>query len=247
LKARDSEIKAGSAAPRRVMPKEPWYRKHRIAWFTAGLVLGLPVCFIGARLIWGCSPMYFLFFNGFVIYSVLGFSLFLLYGLAAEHSWDRIVISTVSFPVIACLFLYLLGMGFCGLGDYDYRKTRTTVGYMMSIGRAIESYQLDNGFCPQVSSIDALQKILEARYVEPFPTRDAYNHELRYLVSRKDKNSYVIVSFGLCGEPDVADISEYLVDSGSSAWLEGTSDWKNDIVFGNGQFLKVREGGIDGD
>jgi hypothetical protein len=167
--------------------REPWYRKYSKEWLMCGLGLGLPACFIVGPRVWGCDHPPVLFFVGQCSYTVFGSSLVLLYGFAAKHSWIKIVFSTLLFLVVASVVLAWIGEGMTGAIDRGRQKR--TMSDMRSVGEAVAAYIVDNGFCPQASSMEALKTVLEPRYVKLLPLQDAWHDELRYMASEEEPNS----------------------------------------------------------
>jgi hypothetical protein len=233
-------MESGGAEIGGQIAKEPWYRKYRVAWFTAGLVFGAPACLVGTVLAFGgdCNPRRF-DFVGFVSYPILVSLHGLLFGLAARFPRDKLIVSATCLPVIVFAIWCFAFAGICGTQNLGNQKR--TLSDMNRVGLAVEAYTVDHGLCPQVSSMAQLRTLLEPAYIKHLPLHDSWRQELRYVASQRDKRSYVIVSFGKCGEPDVSDISEYL-DRDATGLFGPTNGFQGDIVHGNGRFLRYPEG-----
>jgi hypothetical protein len=221
--------------------KDCWYRRYRKVWLVLGLVLGLPACFIMVPFVWGSDLQHVLFSVAACAYLILGSLLIVLFGLASRHSWLRIAMLTYLFVVIASVILAWTGSVIRGGGAIDRGRQKRTMSDIRGIGAAVDAYTADHGFCPQVSSIDELKTSLEPRYIKHLPRQDSWHQEFGYAASRKERKRYVIVCYGIRGEPDVSDISEYL-DGDAKRLFGPTDNWKNDIVYVDGQFEKWPEG-----
>jgi type II secretion system protein G len=112
-------------------------------------------------------------------------------------------------------------------------KQKRTMSDIRSIGTAIESYQVDNGFPPCQSSIGNLSGIgtyLMPTYIKILPTQDAWKKDVQYVGGPGLGDTYTVRSYG----KDRVDDSN--VAQGS------TNYFTNDIVYSNGQFTIWPEG-----
>jgi general secretion pathway protein G len=113
-------------------------------------------------------------------------------------------------------------------------KQKRTMSDMRSIGTAVESYQVDNGFPPRQTSGDiagTTQTLLEPTYIKLVPTQDAWKASIQYVGETTDV--YTIRSYG-----------KDRVGDGNNA-KGATNKFNNDLIFSQGQFLIYPEGTQD--
>jgi general secretion pathway protein G len=108
-------------------------------------------------------------------------------------------------------------------------KQKRTMSDQRSIGTAVESYQVDNGYVPKnkgkVST--ALDPILDPTFIRNMPASDAWKFDITYNVAADD---YSIISYGKDGSAD------------GTLVLGATTAFNRDIYFANGQFTIYPEG-----
>jgi type II secretory pathway pseudopilin PulG len=120
------------------------------------------------------------------------------------------------------------------------RQKRTMLD-MKSLGAAIEAYAGDNNQYPSAATMPELATALEPKYLSPLPQLDGWRRPLSYACWQESPASggcdtYRIVSAGRDGifeQPAPRDYDE----AG-----EPTTDFDDDIVYGNGTFLRYPEG-----
>lgn len=85
-------------------------------------------------------------------------------------------------------------------------KERRTMSDLRSIGAAVESYQVDHGFPPDVPDaprggleLEALARALEPTFIKHLPRRDAWGSPIQWF---RAGDSYRLVSVGADREPD---------------------------------------------
>lgn len=119
------------------------------------------------------------------------------------------------------------------MGAINRGQQKRTIGDLRTIATMIEQYAASHGRYPVAASGDELWAALGPaipRDSWKIPT-DSWKHEW---MIRSTATSYTIASYGCCGEPDVADPSLYAP--------AGTTNYKDDIVFSNGAFLRYPDG-----
>jgi hypothetical protein len=139
-----------------------------------------------------------------------------------------------------CVLAVFVNLGLPALlENMERRKQYRTMSYMRSIGTAVESYGVDNGFIPNAASVHDLIPVLQPTYIRILPVRDTWGTEFRYQVwqERPKKpypDSYGIASAGKDGSWERMHLRNY--KSGVM------TDPKNDILYCNGQFVVWPEG-----
>jgi hypothetical protein len=207
-----------------------------------GMVAAVPISILSAWFFLGCATHL-----GFVraaqsVFLVLGLSLIVIHGRILKNSTLSLVIRSLVFLAAAGAVVYVFGGRLLSVMEtVQHGKQLRTAADIHSIGIAVESYRADHGFYPRATSIQELSDCLAPEYVRLLPLRDAWHQEFQYLAwGGKNSSHYLVMSFGLCGEPDVPDLNEYKneVLAGLS---EPTYEYQNDIVFGDGKFLRYRQ------
>ena len=77
--------------------------------------------------------------------------------------------------ILPALMGFLLALG----GSTDGKLTKT-MNEMEAIGSAVEAYMADHHRAPEVFSIAELARLLEPRYLERCPLKDAWGNELHF-------------------------------------------------------------------
>jgi type II secretory pathway pseudopilin PulG len=127
-------------------------------------------------------------------------------------------------------------------------RQKRTIADMQRVTTAVESYYVDHGYYPDVTSIDELAGLIEPIYTSEMPRTDGWRTPLGYTCWAERRSSsegcdtYVIASAGrnLVFERDLIDYGSDLIDYGSE--LIYTNDADEDIVLSNGAFIQVPEG-----
>jgi len=101
-----------------------------------------------------------------------------------------------------------------------------TMEDLHAIGNAMVNYAIDIGDYPTISDIKELKKLLHPTYIRTMSVSDGWGNEF---VVESDAEGYELRSLGKDGLPD----------SGTGG---GTSTFKADIVFSDGQFAQWPEG-----
>jgi len=111
-------------------------------------------------------------------------------------------------------------------------RQKRTVADIRSLATALESYAADNNEkYPVAARVEDLSPILEPKYVTRVPTRDGWDHELRYVTW---VGGYAISSGGGDGVFEHTSPAEYT--------KEATQDFDCDIVYSNGEFVRYPDG-----
>jgi len=119
-------------------------------------------------------------------------------------------------------------------------KQARTMADMRSIATAVEGYASDNNAYPEVTSVDELRPVLTPKYARTLSSVDGWAHPFKYLCAEKTDgkcSGYVIVSAGKDGVFEHDDPHEYL-----GGQPLATTNFDNDLVYSNGQFLQYPEG-----
>lgn len=111
-------------------------------------------------------------------------------------------------------------------------RQRRSMADIRSIGTALEAYSVDFNSYPKVAltngTVNQLQTYLEPTYIKKLPTRDGWNRNLLVNLDSAG-SSYTIWS--------------QAKDGTTGAWAQGPkTDFRDDIVFSNGQFYQWPEG-----
>jgi hypothetical protein len=143
-----------------------------------------------------------------------------------------LVLSIFITPVIAAIAIPNL------LNAIQRGKQKRTMTDVRNLGIAVESYRVDHGVAPRAEDLAALRSQLQPTYADNFPMLDGWKGAYRYQVWGEDSEDgptdYAIVSAGMGGEFEFPDARQY--ESGS------TQNFRADIVFSNGQFLRYPQG-----
>ena len=110
-------------------------------------------------------------------------------------------------------------------------KQKRTMSDIRSIGTAVESYQVDNGYPPRQTFNDiegTIQWTLQPTYIKLLPTQDAWKMNIKYVGHTDD--SYTVRSYG----------KDRVNDNNTAQG--STTNFNNDIVYTNGQFTIYPEG-----
>src|SRR3954462_9943766 len=119
-------------------------------------------------------------------------------------------------------------------------KQKRTMADVRTVATAIEAYGTDNNGYPQATSIEALEPILQPKYVTTMPRIDGWAHPLMYFCYETKEGrwtGYVIGSGGQDGMFEHSNPRDY-VESPRG----GTTNFRDDIIFSNGQFIEYPEG-----
>ena len=115
-------------------------------------------------------------------------------------------------------------------------KTADTIKRMQAIGTAVETYMEDHGTAPEVFSIDELARLLEPRYMEKCPKKDAWGNTFHFA----GRNTHV--------ENDRVYPGYWIGSGGTSGQfggflpiMTGGSLKENDMVYSNGLLVMANE------
>ena len=108
-------------------------------------------------------------------------------------------------------------------------KQKRTMSDLRSIGTAVESYQVDNGFPPKVASgaVSGLAAYLQPTFIKLLPTTDGWKNGVQWVSLLADE--YSVVSYGKDG-------------TAGTVTLGATTVFSADIYFSNGGFTSYPEG-----
>lgn len=129
----------------------------------------------------------------------------------------------------------LLSFFFAAHGAVE-NKTADTIKRMQAIGTAVEAYMEDHGTAPEVFSIDELARLLEPRYMEKCPNKDAWGNTFHFtgrnthVENDRVYTGYWIGSGGMSGQ-----------FGGFLPVMTGGSLKKNDMVYSNGLLVMENE------
>jgi general secretion pathway protein G len=114
-------------------------------------------------------------------------------------------------------------------------KQKRTMADVRSVATAVEAYAVDAKQYPSASSVEALQPLLAPKYIRTLPVKDGWGHPFRYTCTPEGRcDTYVLSSAGKDGVFEVGEGEPY--EPGP------TTNFDNDIVFSNGQFVRYPEG-----
>jgi general secretion pathway protein G len=118
-------------------------------------------------------------------------------------------------------------------------KQHRTMADVRSLATALEAYATDNNKYPDVSSVDDLGATLVPKYIKVIPTRDGWDHVIRYECAKERSvcTHYIIASGGKDGQFEHDDLAAY-----RSAPPGPVTSWDCDIVFADGTFLEYPQG-----
>lgn len=123
----------------------------------------------------------------------------------------------------------LLISGPNSLGAVNRGQQKRTMADIREFAIALEGYKQVHGSYPVTSDPDELRSLLGDQI--PLPPCDGWGNPWVVHVSR---SGYTLVSFGKCGKPDLASLAQYQPGV--------TSTYQSDIVFSNGEFVRMPEG-----
>ncbi|NIO20256.1 MAG: hypothetical protein GTN76_05800 [Candidatus Aenigmarchaeota archaeon] len=110
-------------------------------------------------------------------------------------------------------------------------KQKVTMGDMKSTANAIRLYVIDHYKAPEAKTFAELQPILSPYYIKILPLKDAWGNDFHYYHGTGDKKyEYAIGSGGNDGVFNGWDQSGFY-------WVTTVSDFDNDIILANGQFV----------
>jgi competence protein ComGC len=118
-------------------------------------------------------------------------------------------------------------------------KQKRTVADLRSIASSLEAFAVDKNYYPNVTSIDELVPLLEPTYINPLPRLDGWGTPFVYMGDGcygTRCNAYYLASGGRNGSLE----NDSLKELGHR--LVTTKTFDDDIVFGNGSFLRAPEG-----
>jgi hypothetical protein len=144
----------------------------------------------------------------------------------------------------ACsLALLVIGVGLSGIAaSQGHPPSLTpsevcaieTMQSLQALGTVVEAYMIDNGVCPEASTVVDLVGVLEPRYFHGLPTVDAWGSPFRYL-ARADRVSYVLVSAGSDRQFESPGYRDRLWEP---SWVERVESTSTDIVFRDGRLIR---------
>ena len=106
-------------------------------------------------------------------------------------------------------------------------KQKRTMADMRAVGTAVEAYAVDNNLYPSGgSNVSAISTYVEPKYIKKVPNVDAWDKAMSYI---SNNQSYTIYSGGK--DTNIQD-----------TYTGSTTDFNNDIVFSQGQFIEFPEG-----
>ena len=109
-------------------------------------------------------------------------------------------------------------------------RQKRTMADMRAIATAVTAYMVDNNFVPQVTTINALEPLIEPTYIQQIPTLDGWSNTYEFASGAGDKTLYSIWSYGRDNAKE-----------GSPAGGQ-TTDFDCDIIYANGSFEQWPEG-----
>lgn len=126
--------------------------------------------------------------------------------------------------VIAVICALGLAVDLPSMLTIDQRlRQKETMQRMRTIAAALHTYAAAHHRYPAIDGVAALGAIL--------PSEDGWSHRFAL---RSQADSYILVSYGSHGEPDVASPEKYPVGP--------TTAFDDDIVMRNGEFIRFPEG-----
>jgi general secretion pathway protein G len=115
-------------------------------------------------------------------------------------------------------------------------KQKATMGDMMSVGTAIESYITDNYIAPGaggITAVNGLKAFLIPFHTKNIPTKDNWGSDFQYqsgALGSSREDYYSVISYGRRSLPGV-------IDTNSSPYPVSSMDhFDNDICYSNGNF-----------
>jgi general secretion pathway protein G len=109
-------------------------------------------------------------------------------------------------------------------------KQKRTMSDLRSIGTAVESYQVDNGYIPKTGNVivsNGLEIIVEPTFIKQVPLIDAWQTAIFY---QQATDQYSVISYG----------KDKLVEAAPPTGA--TTNFNNDIIFADGGFTRYPEG-----
>ncbi|MCK5055364.1 MAG: type II secretion system protein GspG [Candidatus Aminicenantes bacterium] len=108
---------------------------------------------------------------------------------------------------------------------------KATMGDMKTIGTAVESYKIDNGYAPQAESLVELKKLLEPFYIRRLPLVDGWGFDFHYTHGTgEQQDTYSVGSGGKDGLFEGFDQAGFYE-------MTGPGDFVRDIIFSNSMFV----------
>jgi general secretion pathway protein G len=109
-------------------------------------------------------------------------------------------------------------------------RQKRSMADMRTLAAAIEQYGLDETFYPKVSEVGSLAQCLEPTYLRKIPRHDGWNNPFYYQADLGSGTDYTLASLGM--------------DGVQGSWVPGrrTTDYDDDIVISDGQFVQWPEG-----
>jgi type II secretory pathway pseudopilin PulG len=119
------------------------------------------------------------------------------------------------------------------LNARDRGRQKRTMSDLRSIGTAIESYQVTNGFPvrqPSGAAAVELSRFLQPTFIRMLPAIDGWGSAFQWVRANPVRDDeYSVVSFGKNGTADAL--------AGGGA----TTDFRQDLYFSDGQFTRFPE------
>ena len=107
-------------------------------------------------------------------------------------------------------------------------KQKRTMSDLRSIGTAVESYQVDNGYpCKTANgATTTLSDVLSPTFIKSVPDKDGWKNSMTW--NQNGQSNYSVYSFGKNGSADLQ--------------AGATTNFSSDIYFSDGQFSAFPEG-----
>lgn len=152
----------------------------------------------------------------------------------------------IAIAVVAVVFVGIMIIGIIAaiaipnlLNAIQRGKQKRTMADMRAIALACEAYGSDNNGYPNASTIEELTSKLQPKYLKMVPRRDGWENQLGFRAWNEENEPegggpyhYIIISHGKDGQEDAQDYRKGTV----------TSNFNNDIVFSDGEFMVYPEG-----
>jgi hypothetical protein len=123
------------------------------------------------------------------------------------------------------------------LDAVERARSMRSMADIRRIATAVERYAVDHNAYPAAQSMDELAAILEPKYVKSLPRQDHWGNPYRYLTrdgQASGPQEYLIISLGSDGLAEVQEPWSY---------PQGvTVDYKSDLVYSMGSFIRYPEG-----
>lgn len=118
-------------------------------------------------------------------------------------------------------------------------KQKRTMADLRSLGTAVEAWATDQNKYPEAPDLEQLEQQLVPTYIKTLPKKDGWGNGFRYdcWVSSGTGgcDSYAIASSGKDGAFEKDNLRDYLQGG-------ATTNFNNDIVFSNGEFVQYPSG-----